>query len=236
MKELDRIRCLPERDWRQDIDVLTDYLTRTLKTAQGTWRLHEHQAAALADLADYGGLIYPAPVGSGKSITALLSATVLNAKRPLILVPGSLKAKTEREARELYSVHWQVPKSFHVQTYEMLSRSKGEAYLQELKPDLIFADEAHCLKNSRGPRWRKLKKYIKTARKSGSAVYLAFASGTFFDRDISEFVHLIRAALGPYAPVPKDWQEARAWSDAMSAKLWGERPDPTPLQIGRAHV
>lgn len=234
MKEIDRIRCLPERDWHEDIGVLTEYLTQRLKTPQGTWTLHQHQAAALADLYDYGGLVLPAPVGSGKTAVSLLGATLVEAKRPLILVPAKLRDKTIREAEEMYAPHWQVPKHFHVQSYEKLSRDWANSYLKELKPDYIFADEAHAFRNTRSACWRKFKAYVKDARKGGHGVFLAFASGTLFNRQLKEFWHLIRAALGPYAPVPKDYPEMVDWSDAMATKLFGPRPDPSFLHcLGR---
>ena len=67
-EEFRRIQNLPRRVWTPaEAEKLADDMTQVLKTPKGTMRLRPIQAVALAELAMYGGLLGPIPVGEGKT-------------------------------------------------------------------------------------------------------------------------------------------------------------------------
>lgn len=66
--EFQRIRELPRRVWTPDeSERLAEEMTQVLKTPKGTMKLRPIQAVALAEVATYGGLFGPIPVGEGKT-------------------------------------------------------------------------------------------------------------------------------------------------------------------------
>src|SRR5262245_65169047 len=93
--EVARILALPRRD--PSASEVTDELTGLLRTSRGTMRLRPVQALALHDLGVYGGAFCPIGVGEGKTLITLLAPYVLEAQRPLLLLPAALIEKTERE-------------------------------------------------------------------------------------------------------------------------------------------
>lgn len=103
-------------------------------------QLRPIQGLALHDIAVHGGMLGPIRVGGGKTLLSLLAPYVLEAKRPLLLLPASLIEKTERERRSL-SAHWRIPRNVRLFSYEMLGRVNAAETLTHYCPDLIIADE-----------------------------------------------------------------------------------------------
>ncbi len=126
--ELERILALPRREPTANAE-LVEGLTAVLKTPQGTQTLREVQALALHDIGVHRGGFLPVGVGEGKTLISLLAPYVLDAKRPLLLLPASLIEKTERE-RKLLSRHWRIHRDIRLVSYEMLGR---EQYANELE-------------------------------------------------------------------------------------------------------
>src|SRR5438128_2692375 len=87
-QELKRILALPRRV--ADGSDLVEPLTQALKTPTGTQTLRPVQAQALYDMGTYGGLFGPLRVGSGKTLVTLLAPLLLEAKRPVLLLPANL--------------------------------------------------------------------------------------------------------------------------------------------------
>ena len=80
--ELRRILAIPRRVYSDaDADRLVDLLTNALKTPHGTMRLMRHQAIALAEIAQYGGVFLPLPVGAGKTLISFLAPVVYASMR-----------------------------------------------------------------------------------------------------------------------------------------------------------
>lgn len=149
--ELDRVLALPKRIWELDGERLADALTAHLRfpggpnpypggppLPPGTQRLRPVQAAALRDAHDYG-LFGPLRVGAGKTLVSLLAFVVLDAKRPLLILPAKLIEKTRREMH-LLRRYWLVPYT-PLLSYEMLGREQSADTLEERDPDVIVADE-----------------------------------------------------------------------------------------------
>src|SRR5690606_28808723 len=101
--------------------------------------------------------------GAGKTLISYLAPCILDAKRPLLILPAKLKEKTRREFRTL-AYHWRGPHpdAFRIESYELLGRmnagnkldDKGRVvrpgFLERYNPDLIILDEFHKAKNIRG--------------------------------------------------------------------------------------
>ncbi len=145
--ELDRILALPRRR-AEDMPVdLAATLTRLLKTPEGTQALRSTQALALHDIGTEGGLLGPIGVGEGKSLITLLAPYILDAKRPLLVLPAGLIRKTNDDWYGTprkpggYAKNWRIPTNIRLHSYEMLGRVQAAEFLETYKPDLLVFDE-----------------------------------------------------------------------------------------------
>ena len=109
-KDFKRILELPQRDAESTGAAIAGPLTEMLKKPNGEMILRSLQALALAEASDFKGALLLLPVGHGKTLVSYLLPTVLKAQKPLLLVPGKLKQKTQKEFKEL-SKHWKTPKN-----------------------------------------------------------------------------------------------------------------------------
>ena len=211
--EFRRISSLPRRA-PEISDVDTQALTDVLRTPAGTMSLRPVQALALHDVATRGGLAGPIRVGGGKTLVSLLAPHVLGARRPLLLLPAALVGKTERERASLMK-HWLIPRNIRIQSYEGLGRASSAQFLNLYRPDVIIADEAHRLKNSRAACTRRVTRYMND---NPETKFLAI-SGTFMKHSIRDFAHLMAWSLKEGSPVPTVDGEIEEWSDALDEKV-----------------
>jgi hypothetical protein len=225
--DLDRILALPKRDVSVEAtEALAAEMTELLRTPPGTCRgckackgtgemhLRPLQALALLEAGDLGGGFFPLRVGYGKSIIALISSYVLDAKRPLLLNPAGLITKTEKERSETYGPHFIVPKHVRVFSYEKLGRADYANELEDYPPDLIVADEAHKLKNPDAAVTKRLLRYMENHPET---MFIAL-SGTIMDHSLLEFAHILRWCLKGRAPVPLSDHELAEWASALDVK------------------
>ena len=181
------------------------------------------QAAALCEAHDCQGLVMPAGVGSGKTLTSFLVPRAVGSQRPLLMVPAKLKHKTEREYEHLQR-EWVLPQT-RVISYEFLSREQNAAWLDTYQPDLIVCDEGHKLKNPKAAVTRRVQRYIRARRPR-----VVVMSGTFTRRSLMDYWHILRWCLGDeHMPLPADWQEVMSWADALDVKGDGFRTQPGAL-------
>jgi hypothetical protein len=213
--DLRRIRDAPRRRWQDapDLDQLIARLTAHLRTPHGTQVLRPVQAATLRDLHDHKGAYALIRTDGGKTLVSLLAAEVLQAARPLLLVPASLQEKTRREAY-LLAREWRI-RPLRICSYESLSRVSHAHALEQWAPDLIVADEADALKNSSGARSRRLGRYLG----AHPDTYLLLMTGSPTGRSIMDYWHLLRWCLRGGAPVPQDPMEATQWAWALDEKV-----------------
>ncbi len=207
--DLDRILRLPRREEEPPSLPLPD-LGGVLRPIQ---------ESALRELLTYKGAFVSARVGAGKTLISLLAGTVIEAKRPLLLVPAKLKEKTLREAKE-YGKTWNITLPIIV-SYELLGRTSGAEVLGTLLPDLIILDEAHKVSNTNAAVTRRVGRYLQ----GDPSVRVLAMSGTLTRRDLKDFAHIARWCCKDYAPVPKKWPVLEQWSLALGASTnpW-ERP------------
>jgi hypothetical protein len=224
--EFRRIRDLPRRKitdpWSASV---ASQLTSVLRTPTGTQALRPVQGASLHDIAVCRGLLGPIGVGRGKTLISLLAPVVLEAKRPLLLLPAALIEKTERERREL-SKHWRIPRTIQLLSYEMLSRVQSQHFLNLHRPDVIILDEAHKVKNKRAGVTRRLTRFMK---EHPETIVIAM-SGTIMKGGIEDFAHLAHWALKDRSPLPIEHGELEEWSRALDGdtSAWN-RLDPGAL-------
>jgi hypothetical protein len=133
-----RIKALPIRKGYPE--GLVDFMSKLLRVPGSTATLREVQARALYELAMTKKAFLPIRIGGGKSLVSLLAARVLEAKRPLLIVPAKLVEKTERE-RKSYGKDWNVAKHLKIASYELLGRVSGANMIALYNPDLIIVDE-----------------------------------------------------------------------------------------------
>jgi hypothetical protein len=208
--ELDRIVALPRRRWEDRGEVLADKITEFYRVPRGQMKLRPIQAAALAEIHDMRGALLPIRVGGGKTLISLLTFVVLNARRPVLLLPAKLIEKTQREMEELRK-HWLLPGKVHMMSYELLGRPQSAQALEDVKPDVLVGDECHKLKNTSAAVTRRVKRYVQ-AHPETVCVWM---SGTIIKRSLNDFVHLAEWALRRMNPTPIAFQDRLAWGMAL---------------------
>lgn len=220
-RELARILALPRRVWTEETAaVIAKELTALLRKPRGTQELRPIQGQALLEIGCKGGLFAPIRVGGGKTLISLLSSFLLDARRPLLVVPAKLVEKTKREWRIL-AAHWNIPNFLIIKSYEWLGRVQANEFLdKEYQPDVIIFDEVHKVKNPKAAVTRRFIRYFK-ARPHTKCVAM---SGTMTKRSIKDWTHIIEWVLGPQAmPVPSRWSEVEDWADALDEKTSGDK-------------
>ena len=212
---LQRIRELPRREQATEelIDLLSCYLrTRPCDDDGEPNRLRPPQAEALCELFEVGGLFAPMRVGSGKTLVTLLAPTLMNAQRPVLMVPAALRDKTRREFAE-YRRNWRV-RLPHIVSYQEMGRSDKNGHLFELAPDLLILDEAHWARNANAAVTRRIRRYIEYAKP-----IVVCLSGTLITSKLMDYHHLMMWALQERAPVPIMPSEAERWAKALDGNL-----------------
>jgi len=213
--EIARIAALPRREWSEEEgQKLADDMTRELKTPAGTMHLRPVQAISLYEMMEVGGLLGPQRVGAGKSLVTFLAGLVLEAKRPILFVPASLRDKTVSDYQAL-SEHWRLPTNLQILSYESLGLVQSANTLNYISPDLIIADETHLLKNKRAGRTRRVARYMH----DHPTTKFVGLSGTIMKGSILDFVILLRWALKDHAPIPFTDEEALTWAEALDEKV-----------------
>lgn len=189
---------------------LADKITRAYSVTpqRPSMTLRPIQAQMLAEAKRAGGLVAMVACGEGKTLTSLLLPSALGAKRPLILLPASMRAQYQSD-RVFYGEHFNLVPMPHM-SYEGLSSPAQVERLNEIAPDLIICDEAHHLKNLKSARVKRLETYLM----SSGAMFCAL-SGTLVSRSLREYAHLANWALGPWSPLPRDNYLIHLWAKVI---------------------
>lgn len=210
--DLERILALPRAG-----DVDYSWIESGLRRADGRQSFRPAQGRALYYAAD-GGLAAPMRVGSGKTLVTLLLATLLEAERPVLLVPKNLVEKTRRDHAE-YIKHWRV-KLPRIVGYELLGRKNYVRLLYELRPDLLILDEAHKVKSDRAGVTRRVQRYVED-----TGCRLIPLSGSMLGSCVKSH-HIFKWALGDGSPLPHSPAIAAEWDSAIDPRTpLGQRAD-----------
>lgn len=181
------------------------------------------QGVALSEIVQWGGGLFPIRIGGGKTLISFLAPRVApSAKRPLLLLPASLREKTKHEMR-LLRRHWKLPPFMRIESYEMLSTKSGADLLAAYEPDTIVCDEAHMLKNPSAACTARLARYVRARRKSGELLTLIVMSGTIMTTSVKDFAHLGHWAIPRTSPIPADFNALDEWSRALDIKVTPRR-------------
>lgn len=208
--ELRRIIRLPRRRWEdgvgdESIEETIEVLTQALKKPRGTQRLWAQQAAVLAELHYFNGVAAPIRTTGGKTLMSLLAPAVVEVDRALLLVPGALKTITQHKKTKL-SEHWNIP-NVYIESYNFLSREENAEWLDEFRPGMIIADECQALKNLQAACTKRVHWWMND---NEECIFLPL-SGTFTNRSLHEFAHLLKWSLKSRCPVPRDYGSAVEW-------------------------
>ena len=216
-KDFERIRDLPVREiTKERIARDNANFTKLLATPKGLAAgvaLMGLQGFVLRELCELGGSYSGIPVGGGKTLVSFLAPTVVEAKRPLLVIPAALREKTAIEFAK-YAEHWQAPRPAPmVRSYTDFTDENALDLFEQLAPDFVMCDEAHKSSNHTGSF---AKRFARWKVKSGCKCWFASGTGTRFA--ISNFSHLLIWALEDGAPVPLDLDESEAWGSAIDER------------------
>jgi hypothetical protein len=218
--ELMRIIQIPRRNY--SVDSIVSYasqITNILKRPQGTQKLKIIQALALLEIGMVGGLLGPIRVGGGKTLISFLAPVIIELatqvpQRPVLLVPAKLKEKTKADLLD-YSRHWYLSKFIKIVNYELLGRRQSADLLNNYRPNLIIADEAHKLINRGASVTKKVARYMANYP---STRFIAM-SGTITKTSIKDYAWMLRWSLKSNAPIPNNAGELEEWADALDVAV-----------------
>ncbi len=189
-------------------------------------KLRPIQAWALYEAPLAGGCLGLIGVGHGKTILNLLTPLVFpGCKMAVLLIPPGLKKQLVRDylaLREHFKVPslrvglregWIVPGApiLHVVPYSLFSRAGSASILEELKPDLIIADEAHKLRYKQTATTARVLRYLS----ANDSCRLCDWSGTITAKSIKDYAHLLAFSHGEKSPLPLKFDVLESWASAL---------------------
>lgn len=216
--DFERIVSLPVRELTEELAardraLMTPLLLTPAGRAAGA-ELILWQGTALRELAENDGAYVQLGVGHGKTLIFWLAPYVLDAERPLLIVPAALRDDTRALFRQ-YSQHWVTPKPPPtIMAFSDFYRKGAVDLFEKLRPDFVGIDEAHKSTNQDGTfavrydRWRM---------QSGCKTVCGTGTGTRFS--LKDFSHNITWSLQGGAPLPLDFETLDTWCDALDEKL-----------------
>jgi len=143
----------------------------------------------------------------------------------MLVVPGSLLAKTRREFKDL-CLHWQINLGVRIESYEKLALAEQAELFEQYLPDGIIFDEGHRLKRvTKSACPRRVARFL--ARHPATKIYIM--SGTLTKDSFADYAHLLDWCLRDGAPIPRDVQLQAMWAQALDANVQS-RPSLTYLE------
>lgn len=215
-------RRLDEKEARELAADLTSMLALKPTEALRPWQgqiLHE----AILCRGVYAG----APVGLGKTLLGWLAPVVLDAQRPMLLIPGGLRADTYA-FHQHYLGRWRrCEAGIRIVSFDELARVENVDLLERERPDLLIIDEADSLRNSKASAVKRIGRYV------GDYEPMVCAwTGTPGRLSIGDVAHMLVWCLKDGAPVPLKPGEAAFWAmaiDEASGYRAASRPYPGAL-------
>ena len=243
--EFRRVRDLPRRELLSS-EYMAHDLSASLRRKGSTFELRPAQAAMLVEAGLYGGLFAAIRVGQGKSVCAPLFPLMVDHKVALLLVPAALKVELETHLLPMLRKHFDL-KPFFVLSYSELSveyfcpacRAKRmtrdekkrrdcaecrKGILESIGADLFICDEAHNLVGAGSARAVKFSEYFK----AHPLTKLIAMSGTLL-KTLKTAQVLLKLTHRGGCPLPLDYVSLRDWSQAVDAKVEGDRLDAGAL-------
>lgn len=207
--EVQRVLTLPRRPPLVGNDEI-GLLSLALQRPGCDQTLFPLQADALIQLYDNGFCFGELGVGEGKTLISGLAATLLQAQRPLLLIPKNLEKKTLDDFDGYELRGWRITRPDLV-SHALVGWPDHEHLLFDLDPDLLIIDEAHAFRNLSAARTRRVHRFITAKRPK-----VVLLSGTMRQRDFVSSWHFFQWTHGAQgAPVPSTVMEARHWARAI---------------------
>lgn len=188
-----------------------------------TIRLRDIQAKAIATAYLNKGLLAPIPVGFGKTLIAYLCAAILDCEYAVILMPPNMVESFKIEIKK-YESSFYGPKNWEILPYSMLSSPKSSDLLNKIRPDIIIADEAHCLASKVSSRAGRFRRYMREHPET----YFCAMSGSFLRGSILDIADLAFYALRHLSPLPQDDYHREIWSSCLDVN---GRPSESQFQF-----
>lgn len=233
-----RIQALPRRIWRERAAEARQ-LNALLRAPSCTQDLHDIQAVSLLEAWEQEFLICWARVGAGKTRVIGLLLTLMAAHRnrydrALIVVPGSLRTKTEDHFKSDRALGWKIGHQYWLESYTALAQENRADILEERQPNMLLFDEPDGLRRINATS-RRIGRYVQARRERGEKTFLGFFHATPYRDAITDCSHMVNWAAGEASPFPLDPLEVSQWS----AWLDGEDPSGRPaftkyFDLGRA--
>lgn len=223
--ELERILEIPRRPL--DLHDIPDQ-TYLYKRPEGTMHLWPIQSAVLIEAAKANGLLGPIGVGHGKTLASLLVGVAMNAKKVVLMVPPQLRTQLLKTDIPMLNKHWQLPLDrLRVIAYSELSHARTADLLEEIKPDLIVADEAHNLRHASAARTKRFLRYMK----EHPECRFVGLSGTMTRRSLKDYQHLSELGLRKNSPLPQHFPTLMDWAMAIDVSKKEPMPPGALLKL-----
>jgi hypothetical protein len=224
---MERILSLPHQDYLSEGEALVDKWTTRLQRGDHCAPPVRPVQAAILETCQWAanqpgaiGMVGSVGVGKGKTLAFLLIPEVFQAKRPLLIVPPSMRDQLEADMYE-WSKHYKFRLTYdNVMYYSELSRPEATGALRELAPDLIMCDEAHYFRHASAARTKRFIRYIQQAPETR----VVLMSGTLTGSTLSDYAHLCEIGLREFSPLPTHDHDIAVWGSVLNAD--GE-PDST---------
>lgn len=180
------------------------------------------QNAILVEAAQNSGAFVAAGVGAGKTLASFLLYDALDSTTTVLLVPPSLRDKTLNTDLPDLQKHFKLPPIYasgdwekdkpgvYVLGYSEISDTDNSDLLDQIKPDLIIADEVQSLKRKESARTRRFLRFMRSC-----PCRFVGMTGSPVSRSIKDFAHLVELALGKGSPLPADYPSLAQWADAI---------------------
>jgi len=213
------------------------------------------QAWILRELPRAGGILGFVAIGGGKSIASMLSPLALWPKVRTVALLAKPDQRLHYQKHYLHiREHFRVPSiifdgwktpgaegsifvegtpAVHFVPYSILQQMKSTNLLSDLNPDMIVADEAHCL--SAGPTSRRrastrASRFLAYLTKR-SGVHVCAWSGSLINKSLYDLTHIAAHCLGlgsPYPIMPKTVEE---WALVLDPSHNADRKSPTAKKL-----
>jgi hypothetical protein len=225
--ELQRILELPKREITDEfaaslVDEWSGYLTTDAGWARGA-RLKPEQAVVCREVQLVGGVWCALPVGVGKSLLSWVVPTILDAKRPVIVLPSGLREELQLEWAT-YSRDFVPPRPPpRMISFNELDQVDGLTLLERIDPDVLMLDESHKTRRPKRAARVRIARWIAEKWEAfyagkGPRPHVCQWTGTPGRLSILDFSHSLIWSLGEGAPVPIPDTEQKDWASALDEK------------------
>jgi hypothetical protein len=233
--EYDRIAALPRRvPTEVEAECWAEVWTKELCVKRSKATVRKWQGYALGEAISQPsnrGVVLWFGVGAGKTWISYALPIVTKAKRPLLIIPAGVEAKTWDDFAS-YHKDWVLPVvPMRVITWNWLALNPD--FLNQYQPTDLIIDESDELANlSRGAP-AIIDRYV---MRTNPQCRVHSMTATPERLSLMNFWHILRWSLREGLPLPSTQGEARMWAASVDEKIRDPqmRPSPGPLGVDSA--